>query len=147
MKTLAFLGVAALSMGAMAAPVVVAAQVTPSTDNLEIAKAIYTAVASGDYLLVAALALILLVAFLKWLAPKLHDSVGDFLNSDAGGALLVLLSSYGAALSTAHMAGAGWTWGLARTAAVVALTAAGGYSVLKKLFAPVLSALWGKLFK
>lgn len=91
---------------------------------------------AGNYRLCVALALVGLVALARWGAPKLHDSLGDFLNSDRGGALLTLLGGMGAAFAASFGAGAPLSWATLLDGATVGFTAAGGYAILKKLWAP-----------
>lgn len=132
-----------LDAGALAGSGAAAA---PASSTWSLAKDVYHAVQGGNYRLGAALALLLLVAGLRWLAPRLHDKLGDFLNSDYGATLLVWLAGVGSALATAFAAGQALTGHLLLTAAEISLTAAGGYSMLKKLFWPLAQKLWGKLF-
>lgn len=108
---------------------------------LELAKPIYDAIMHGNGWLAASLAIVLLVAMVKkWLAPR-----WPWLAGDVGGPLLVLFGSFGGALGTALMAGAGMSPALALVALKIALAAGGGYAMLKKLVAPLLRSLRKKV--
>ena len=111
-----------------------AAQTLPTSgSDVDVTKHVYHAVRSGDWRLPAAFVLLLLVSFVRWIVPRLHSRIGAFLNSDPGASLLVLLSGFAAALVNANMAGEPWSWGVVQTAAEVSLTAAGGYSIGKRM--------------
>lgn len=110
-------------------------------DILAIAKQIFDAVSSGNWVLVAALALVLLVFVLR----KFVSSKVPFLASDEGGVLLTFAGSFGGALATALAAGESASWALAFTAAKVAFLAMGGYAALKKLLLPLADRLLKKL--
>jgi hypothetical protein len=100
---------------------------------VELAKPLYAAVMSGQWMLAAAAALVFFVAAArKYAAPR-----WPFLASDAGGVLLVLLGSFGGAAGTALAAGAVPSLAMAWVALGVAVSAAGGYSILKKLAGPL----------
>ncbi len=110
---------------------------------LDMAKPIFDAVTHGQYWLGASLALVLAVALFKRYAPA--GKLQDFAHSDAGGSLLVLLGSFGGALGTALLAGGTGmiSMALVWTALKVALGAAGGYSLLKKLIIdPLMASTW-----
>jgi len=97
---------------------------------LELAKPVFDAVLAGQYLLAAALMLVLAVAVIRRYVPW------PFLRTDDGGALLALVASFGGAMATAIAAGAPLSWGMAWVAVGVAFAAAGGYSMIKKLLVP-----------
>ncbi len=107
---------------------------TPANGSLlDLAKPIFDSVMAGHWLLGAALGLVLLVAVIRrYAAPHV-----PFLATDVGGALLTLFAGFGAAGATALTAGATVTWGLAWTALGVAVSAAGGYTLLNKLLVPL----------
>lgn len=115
----------------------VAAEDVSLESVLELARPVFDAVMAGQYPLAAALALVLLVAVArKWLAPRV-----PFFGSDAGGALLALAGSFGGAVATALLAGATLSWSVAWTALGVAFTAAGGYSLVKRLGGALLARI------
>jgi hypothetical protein len=106
---------------------------------LDMARPIFDEIMKGHYIASAALTLVLSVALLKRYAP---GKLGTFVHSDAGGSLSTLLMSFGGALATATIGGAPWTWGMMWTAGGVAVTAAGGYVMFKKLIVePILKPL------
>lgn len=108
---------------------------------LDLAKPVVDAALAGQWPYAAALALVLAAALARrYVAPR-----WPWLAGDQGSALTVLLGSFGAAVATAITTGAAVSWGLAWAALGVAVTAAGGYSLLKKLvFDPLRarSATW-----
>jgi hypothetical protein len=116
-----------------------AGTVDPAGDGsvlLELAKPVFAAVMSGQYILGAALALVLCVALVRKYARHI-PRVAKCLATDAGGALLTLVGSFGGALGTAILAGAAPSLAMAWVALGVAVSAAGGYSLIKKLGAPL----------
>lgn len=117
-----------------------AAAAAPDDGNmLDMARPIFDEIMKGHFIASAALALVLSVALLKRYAP---GKLGTFVHSDAGGSLSTLLMSFGGALATATVGGAPWTWGMMWTATTIAVTAAGGYVMFKKLIVePILKPL------
>lgn len=110
-------------------------------DVFGLVKQLFDAVMGGNFALVAALALVLIVFVLrKFVGPKV-----PFLASDAGGVVLAFLSAFGGALATAFGAHAAFSLALLFKAAQVAFLAMGGYAALKKLLGPALDALLQKL--
>ncbi len=99
---------------------------------MELAKPVWEAITQERWWLAASLALVLAVAAFKRYAP---GRAKEFANSDAGGALLVLLGSFGAGLASGLMAVGtnAISWVLVYAAVKVAIVAAGGYSLVKKL--------------
>lgn len=109
-------------------------------DLLAVAGQVYTAVMAGQWALVAALALVLVVFVLR----KFVSGKVPFLASDAGGIMLAFVGSLGGAFATAFAAGESFSWSLAFKAAQVAFLAMGGYAALKKLVLPLVDALLKK---
>lgn len=108
------------------------ATVDPTTAApLDLAKALFTAVMSGQWFLSAALGLMLIVLALRQLPIPA-------LKTDAGGVLLNFGTSLSLALATAALAGASFTWPAFWVAVNMAATAAGVYTLLKKLALPLL---------
>lgn len=106
---------------------------------IDLARPVFDQIMAGHWLAATALALVLAVALLKRYAP---GKLGELVHSDAGGALSTLLMAFGGALATATMGGAAWSWSMLWTALTVAVTAAGGYSLIKKLLVePILKPL------
>lgn len=137
---LGFLGVTLVGFTASAH----AAEAVVDDGNLvELARPVFDEIMKGNYVAASALTLVLLVALVKRYAP---GKFGQFVHSDVGGALTTLLMSFGGALATATMGGAAWSWGMFWAAGGIALTAAGGYSLIKKLIVePLLRPLMSKL--
>jgi hypothetical protein len=107
---------------------------------LDYVRPLYDAIVSGNYWLAAALALIVVVALARrYIAPHV-----PFLQTKLGIALMVLFGSFGGALATAITAGATPGFALVYPALAIAATAAGGYTLLKELLAPVLEKLKAK---
>lgn len=102
-------------------------------DIFVLAKQIFDAVMGGQWTLVAALALMLVVfALRKFGAARL-----PWLASDAGGAVAVLLTSVLGAVATALTAGEVLSPALLLKALQVGFAAAGGWAVLKKALLPL----------
>jgi hypothetical protein len=119
-----------------------AEQATGEESLLELAKPVLDALRAGQYPLGAVLALVFAVALARKYGHKLPyvgGKVGPFLKTDHGGALLTLLGSFGGAFATALAAGAAPSLALAWTALGVAVAAAGGYSLIKKLGGPLVN--------
>ena len=133
------LAVRLFDMGANDMSVIVAPLIPPTPDatTQQYADLIYNAVLNSNWRVLAALALIGVVACIRWLAPKMHNKLGVFLNSDRGGVVLVILGGLGGALSTAVFAGKLITGHLIVNGLVVGFIAAGGWNVIKKLTNPV----------
>jgi len=134
--------VAFLSLNAAAA---VDAAATDSTNWVDLAKPVYDAFVGHNPALGVCLALVLLVALIKRYVGT-TGTVGTFVHSDAGGSLLVLVgaaaTAAGAALGTP---GAHISLTLLKQAALVGVSAAGGYAMIKNLIIePVLKPLAAK---
>lgn len=116
--------------------------VVPEDGSLfDLAKPILEAVRSGQYAFAASAALVFAVALARKYGAKRYP----WLVSDAGGATLTLVGAFGGAVSTALAAGATLSAGLAWTATGVAVAAAGGYSLIKKLLVdPMVASAWYK---
>ncbi len=127
---------------AFVATAAAAGAVTPEDGSLlDLARPVLEAILHGQWWLGASLALV----FVCTAARKYGASRFPFLGSGAGGALLVLLSSFGGAMATALTAAGtnAVTWALMLMAGKVALVAAGGYSLIKTLAVdPLLASKW-----
>ncbi|NVJ26873.1 hypothetical protein HUW62_37210 [Myxococcus sp. AM011] len=95
----------------------------------EFAQMFLDAVTGQNYALVASLVVVLLVYLLR----RFGGSFIPFFNTDRGGALLVLGVSLAGAVANALAAGAPFSLSLMLTAVKVALTAAGGFTLIKRL--------------
>jgi hypothetical protein len=131
------LGVIALviSFGGVA---LAADAIDPSTGSADLAKSIYAAFAGGHYAYCASLFAILAVALTKrYLGPRV-----PWLHSDVGGTSLVLTGSVATAMAAGLAGGGPLTYALAKSALLVGIGAAGGFTVLKRLvIEPVLRPL------
>jgi hypothetical protein len=76
------------------------------------------------------LALVLAVAAAKRYAP---GKVGAWMATDVGGTATTLVMSFAGALATTLSTGGGVTWAMAKSAGLIAVGAAGGYAMIKKL--------------
>jgi hypothetical protein len=109
---------------------------------LELARPVFDSIMAGDYLAAVSLALVFAVALAKRYAP---GKAGEWMHTDAGGALATFFMSLGGALATATMGGAPWQWGMLWMATQVAFFAAGGYVMVKKVIVePLLKPLAAK---
>jgi hypothetical protein len=123
--------------GAVAAPVAL-----PSIDSPEsIVTAVLEAVGTGNWRLLAALAVIV-VAFVARKAIGLRFA---WVRTDGGGFLLNWIASFGVVVAPVIYAGKAWSLSLAVSLVSLSLTASGGYVALKKAIGPVARWLWGKL--
>lgn len=100
-------------------------------DPLSVIDSVVEAAKAGRWLLVAAGALTLAMFGLR----KVRDRVTWF-KGDRGGAILVILLSLGAALSTAFGSGNAVDWKLIVGAVAVAWTASGGYTNIRRILWP-----------
>lgn len=91
---------------------------------------IYQAVRSGNWRLIAAACLIVIV----WALRRWGAAHWAFLASDRGGALLALLGGVAGAFMNALAAGADISIVLILDGLSVGLTAAGGFVAVKKIF-------------
>jgi len=103
---------------------------------------LWAALTGKQWWLACAAGLVAAVALIKKYTPEKYRKYTD---SDIGGAVLVLAGSFGAAL-VASLSGASavpMSGALALDAIKLALTAAGGYSLIKKLLVdPLLASKW-----
>jgi len=136
---LTLVGLVAFTATAVAAPAVT------GTDLLDLAGPVLDAFTGGKWALGASLALVALVALARKHAGDVPGPAGRFLAGDAGGAALVLLGAFGAALAVTLGTGAALGGGVAYAALKVAVVTAGGFSLVKKLVVdPLLRPLAAK---
>lgn len=95
----------------------------------EFARVVLDAVQGRNYALLASLGVVLVVYLLR----KFGGARIPFLRTDRGGALLVLVVSLSGAVANALAAGAPFSAALLLTALRVGLTAAGGFTLIKRL--------------
>lgn len=145
MKNLKILGVfvlvfmAVFTATALAADAAAAA--TGEAGMLDMLRPVYDAFTSGQYLYAGMLALVLTVALVKrYAGPHV-----PFLQGDIGGSLLTLVASFAGALATSLAGGVGVSFAMVKTATMIAVGAAGGYSLIKRLIIdPILRPLAAK---
>ncbi|RJS14607.1 hypothetical protein DRW03_34580 [Corallococcus sp. H22C18031201] len=102
----------------------------PSPEQFEaFARMLFDAVTGRNYALAAALVVVVLVYLLR----KFGGMFVPWFSTDRGGAVLVLGVSLAGAVANALAAGAPFSLGLMLTALKVALTAAGGFTLVKRL--------------
>lgn len=107
----------------------------PTDDSTiqEMLRAIVDAFQSGHKLYAGMIALSVAVIAVKKLAPK-WKALDQKVHTDVGGAVLTLAGSFAAAMATSMAAGTYTpTWPMARAALYIAIGAAGGYVLIKKL--------------
>lgn len=103
---------------------------TVSPDNIEqFVNLVFDAIKGGNWWLLVALGLVLVV----WLVRKLLGPKVPWLQTQAGGAILNLVISFGGALATVLVTGQPMGWLVALGALKVAFTAAGGWTLVKHL--------------
>jgi hypothetical protein len=108
--------------------------IDPATDFEAFARLVLDAVASGNGMLLVALALVGLTA----LARRFAGAKVPFLNTDVGGTLLAFALGFFGAVATALAAGEALSVDLLLSALKVTVAAIGGYNALKKLAVPAL---------
>lgn len=111
---------------------------------LDLAKPVYEAVMGGQWWLAAMFGLILLTTAVKKYAP---GRIKELVNGEYGQEATVIILAFAGAAATALLAagpGAVMTGALAWAALKVAVGAAGGYSLLKSLVAPLIVKLQAK---
>ena len=127
----------AITLVSFTAAALAAGAVVPADGSLiDLFKPIYEAMMGRHWWLGGSLTLVFCVAVFKKCAPAKWQ---EWSNGDVGGAVLVLVGSFGGALATGLLAIGtdAVTLALAWTALKVALGAAGGYSLIKKLLGPI----------
>jgi len=143
-KLFAFLSVVFMGLLAFSATAHASDAVASGDGSLvDLAKPVFDAIMHSQWWVAASLVLVLLVAGFKRYAT---GKASEFAHSDVGGSTLILLGAFGSAFATGLMAtGTGaFSFAVAKTALKVAIGAAGGYSLLKKLLAPILTKLSAK---
>lgn len=115
-----------------AAPVVSAPSVSTPERFDSYVDTVSKAVSAGRWGLVAALAVVGLV----WTARKWGGRYWPALRTDRGGAGLALALSFATVAAGYIAAGRAWTPQLVFDGIIVAVTAAGGFGLVKKLIAP-----------
>lgn len=96
---------------------------------LDLLKPVYEAFTSGHYLYAGSLSVVLLVAILR----RYGSNKLPWFGSDEGGAVLTLVGSFAGAIATSLAGGSPVSLTMAWTALSIAVGAAGGYVLIKKL--------------
>lgn len=134
---LAIVGWILLSFGGMA--LAQGATLPEDSSVLDIFRPLWEAATGGHWWLAASLSLVVGVTLVKKYHP---GKLGQWASTDVGGSSLVLIGSFGGALAAALAGSSSMSTGLAFNALKVAIGAAGGYTLLKKLLIdPVLRPL------
>jgi hypothetical protein len=140
-----FVLIAVFSFTATGLALAAGAAVSSTTGDgsaFDLLRPVYDAFAGGHYAYAGMLALVLVVALLKRYAPAKYG-ISAFVHGDAGGSLLTLLASFGGAMATSLAGGAGISFAMAKTATLIAVGAAGGYAMIKKLIVePLRNSAW-----
>lgn len=139
LASVALVAIALVSFGATSH----AAGAVHATDGSlwDVLRPVYEAFVGHQYWYAGSLAVVLGVALTK---RYLADSV-PFLHTDAGGAVMALVGSFGGACAAALGGSVTMTWDIAGNALKIAVAAAGGYAVIKALLiVPVLEPLIAK---
>ena len=120
------------------------AQADALSNPSEFAKILFQALLSGNWVVVAAAALVLVVAVIRLYGNKIQDALPDdnfidkaltfLFSSTWGGWLLNILTAIAGAFATALIAGAPITFGLIQAAVITALSGAALWELIKDLF-------------
>jgi len=97
--------------------------------------AIFNAIQKHDWRVLAASALMLVVFLARTYGSKI-PTIGPKLATDRGGAALALGLALVGGLANAFASGASYSFSMFADSLIVAVTAAGGFNLVKKLWAP-----------
>lgn len=112
------------------------------TSWLDMLRPVYDAFHAGHYLAAGALVVVLLVSLVKKYAGS--GKFGAFVGGKIGSTLAVLVASFAGTIAAATASG-DWNTGMLSSAGLVAIAAAGGYTVLKDLIVdPLVASNWYK---
>lgn len=125
LTAIAGLGLASFGATAYAADSVAGTE----SSLLDLLKPVYDAFRGGNYVAGAALAVVFSVAALRRYAP---GRIAKFMRSDFGATLSTFLVAGAGSIAAASPDGS-WSLGMFKTAGGIAVAAAGGYTVIKKL--------------
>ena len=103
--------------------------VDPQDGSLDLARAVYDAMAGGHYAFAMAIVLVLVTSLVR----KYGGERWKVLHTDQGAASLVLVGSFGSSLMAMLAGGGDPTPHMFWSSLAVAFGAAGGYAALKKL--------------
>lgn len=96
----------------------------------DLLRPVYEAFKNGNHVLAGMTAIVAAVALAKRYMP---GKAGAWINGKYGQPLSVLAMTFAASMATAISAGGLPSFGMAKTAALIAAAAAGGYSMIKTL--------------
>jgi hypothetical protein len=102
----------------------------------QIADSLLAAIGGKQYILAMAVALVGVVKGVRWVAPKLHDKTGAWLNSDRGGAILSLIMGVAGGAATATAAGKPLSLSLILSGIMVSATGSGLFNLTKRVAKP-----------
>lgn len=109
---------------------------------LDFVKLVWDAFSKGQSLYAGSIALFGAMVLAKRYAP---GKAGAWLHTDVGGALTALVMSFAASMASSLAGGAGVTLAMVKAATMIAVGAAGGYSLIKKLIVePILKPMAAK---
>ena len=143
MKTFA-LAVLALLLGLTVSAFAAGAAAPDEGSILDLLRPVIDAFKEGHHLEAGMLALVLAVAALKRYAPE-KWGISKFVHGDIGGVVMTLVGSFAGAMATTLAAGDTPSWAMSKTALMIAVGAAGGYAIVKKLLVePLRNSEWYK---
>lgn len=96
---------------------------------VELVRLLWVAITGGEFISIVVALLVIISSLLARFGVHLSKWFG----TGAGRAVITLLVAFSGGLSSALAVGTPITWGVLRTVIVFALTAAGGYSLIKAL--------------
>lgn len=129
-------------LGVFTATAFAAAAAAPESESLlEMLRPVWEAFSQGKQLHAGMLALVVVIAAMKRYAP---GKLGVWLATDIGGALTTLGMAFGASMAAATVDGAGLSAAMVKSALGIAVGAAGGYSLVKKLVIEPFLKPWSK---
>lgn len=130
---------------AVVIPSMVWAQGIPSPDDMgAFTDAVVSAIANKQFGALLALGIMALTFCIRKMVAKISPKFDAFLHSDPGGVILALATSFSIAL---FASGGALTGPIVLGALKTAIGAMGGFAILTKLGAPLITALGNLLFK
>ena len=108
----------------------------PPADFVGFFQAVLDAVTKKNWWVLASMAVVALTWVTRVVVPKLHNSLGAWLGTDRGGAVLALFYAITGAAATTMAAWKKPDLNLLLNTVFVAVGAIGGFSLIKKIFFP-----------
>lgn len=144
-RALTILAVAFVAMVSFTGTALAAGAVTPDDGSLfDLAKPVLDAVMNGHGWLAAAAALVFVTALARRYLPSVSPKFA-WVGGDVGGTAAAILMSFGGALATTLAGGGAPSLEMVKMALIVAIGAAGGYTMLKKFAVPLLRAVQSRV--